>query len=183
MRREKSELNCCQDCKAILNTDNWSPSLRGETGHSPRYICRICWTARQRKYASNTPQEALREMKNASRINRESKWSHERKVEENRRRYGNWLKKKYGITIEDYDRMMISQSRRCAICRTEEPSGKGRFHVDHCHESNKVRGLLCTSCNMMLGLARDCVGILNTAIKYLEDHKPENRAKVGGKAY
>ena len=78
------------------------------------------------------------------------------------------LKAYYGITIEEYDRMLEKQNNCCAICKTNTPSGKyGRFHVDHCHKTNKIRGILCDSCNRMLGFAKDSINVLLNAIKYL----------------
>lgn len=60
--------------------------------------------------------------------------------------------RKFKITPADFDRMLEEQGGRCAICGTTEPRGRGRFHVDHDHTSNVVRGLLCTACNTGLGL-------------------------------
>ena len=74
----------------------------------------------------------------------------------------------YGITLDDYDRMYINQSGRCAICGTDNPGrGKGRFSIDHCHDSDAVRGLLCDRCNLMLGHANDSIDTLLNAVKYL----------------
>ena len=60
-------------------------------------------------------------------------------------------KYKYGITLADYDRMESEQGGKCKICSTTEPKGMGRWHVDHCHSTGKVRGLLCNNCNTKLG--------------------------------
>lgn len=56
----------------------------------------------------------------------------------------------YGITVEDYTVLLKSQRGRCAICRDYATGGK-RLHVDHCHKSGRVRGLLCAICNWYLG--------------------------------
>lgn len=81
---------------------------------------------------------------------------------------GYQLKAKYGITLEDYERMLESQNGVCAICRTLGSQPRRQFLcVDHCHETKKVRGLLCSDCNSMLGYARDQVIILEAAIAYL----------------
>lgn len=58
--------------------------------------------------------------------------------------------RKYGITIEDYDRMLEAQGGGCAICGGP-PNGRGRYHVDHCHTLGKVRGVLCGTCNLAVG--------------------------------
>lgn len=62
------------------------------------------------------------------------------------------LKYKYGITSADYDRMNFAQGGACMICREPPPSGKN-LYVDHCHNSGRVRGLLCQQCNTMIGMA------------------------------
>jgi len=77
---------------------------------------------------------------------------------------------KYGITVEDYAAMSDRQGGQCAVCSTTEPGGRGRFHVDHCHESGTVRGLLCTRCNTGLGQFGDDVETLQNAINYLRLH-------------
>jgi len=76
-------------------------------------------------------------------------------------------KTKYGITIEDYDKLLALQGGKCAICASTDPNGQGRFHIDHNHETGKVRGLLCHRCNTGLGLFSDNPEILVKALQYL----------------
>lgn len=88
-----------------------------------------------------------------------------------RRCYRNrWLMAKYGITIEDYERMFEEQNGLCAICSTCDPGGNGEhFAVDHCHKTDRVRGLLCEPCNRrLLPLVDDDPTILRRAADYLE---------------
>jgi hypothetical protein len=59
------------------------------------------------------------------------------------------LKYKYGLTPEDYDAKLAEQGGVCAICG-KSPT-KRRLHIDHCHETGRIRGLLCTGCNTRLG--------------------------------
>ena len=61
------------------------------------------------------------------------------------RRRASALVRLYGITSEDYDRLLAHQGGKCAICR--KPPGRIRLAVDHCHRAKKVRGLLCAYCN------------------------------------
>jgi len=82
-----------------------------------------------------------------------------------RRKYH--LKKKYGITLEDYDKILESQNGKCAICEIDNPGNKGRFCVDHDHETGKNRGLICDDCNVGLGRFKDSTNILTKAIEYL----------------
>lgn len=156
----------CKVCSEALSIENWTPSCR----RVRRYICGSCWVVRQKNYASKNPQSG--EEKNERRKIREASWSDERKLKEHHRRKNSYLKKTYGINLETYNFMLTSQEKSCKICSTTEPGGKGSvFHVDHCHDSGVVRGLLCMACNIMLGKARDSVTILQTAIKYLEENK------------
>lgn len=80
------------------------------------------------------------------------------------------LMRKYGITPAQRDAMFFEQGERCKICQTTSPNGKN-WHVDHCHSTGKVRGILCNSCNLLLGYARDCSDVLRAAIGYLEYQK------------
>ena len=78
------------------------------------------------------------------------------------------LKERYGITLEDYDRMLEDQGGCCKICGTDEPGGgNGRFHVDHNHSTDEVRGILCNSCNTGLGRFKDSPEVLLKAATYL----------------
>ena len=81
----------------------------------------------------------------------------------------NDLKRLYGISIDDYNKLLTEQNNCCAICGTSEPGGKhDAFNVDHCHDTGKVRGLLCKSCNIALGEFKDDVDTLQKAVVYLK---------------
>ncbi len=86
-----------------------------------------------------------------------------------RQRAANLLKN-FGITPADFDHLLDEQGGLCAICRSDTPGGRGRFHVDHCHLTNKIRGLLCTRCNTGLGQFGDDPDRLRSATAYLELH-------------
>lgn len=75
------------------------------------------------------------------------------------------LKRFYGITLEDYNRMFDEQSGLCAICRVALDT---TANVDHDHKTDNVRGLLCRSCNLALGHFQDSKESLKAAIRYLE---------------
>jgi hypothetical protein len=80
------------------------------------------------------------------------------------------LKRMYGITIDEYEAMLVKQGGGCAICGQKEPGGNaGHLHVDHCHDTKKVRGLLCGSCNNGLGRFVHRIDLLLAAIKYLQE--------------
>ena len=83
-----------------------------------------------------------------------------------RRKYT--LKKKHGITIEQYDEMIMKQEHRCAICGIHQSELGKSFDVDHNHTTGKIRGILCNACNQAIGLLDDSVGLLSKAIDYLQ---------------
>lgn len=76
------------------------------------------------------------------------------------------LKHSFGITIDEYERLLVSQNGLCAICRKRCVTGK-RLSVDHDHSTGKIRGLLCMKCNSMIGHADDSLIVLQSAIAYL----------------
>lgn len=77
------------------------------------------------------------------------------------KRFDAILRRRYGITIGDYERMLAEQDEKCAICekpetRIDPRSGEvQRLSVDHCHKTKVVRGLLCRRCNHTLGQYED----------------------------
>lgn len=79
------------------------------------------------------------------------------------------LRVKYGMTVAQYNELREKQNCACAIChRPEEFCSKAKLHVDHCHETNIIRGLLCSNCNTALGLAGDNPTTLRQLAAYLE---------------
>jgi hypothetical protein len=85
------------------------------------------------------------------------------------------LRRNYGITLDQYNQMLVEQKGVCKICGTDDPGGRqtGRgsvdsFYVDHCHDTGKVRGLLCNTCNRAMGLVGDNIDTLSRMIKYLQ---------------
>lgn len=75
------------------------------------------------------------------------------------------LKRLYGITIADFNRLLAEQDGRCAICSTVKPQSK--WHVDHCHNSNEVRGILCNLCNVGIGALKENIDAIRMAEIYL----------------
>ena len=77
--------------------------------------------------------------------------------------------KKYGLTLPQFEELKLKQGGKCAICKTNlEHDSKS--HVDHCHRTNVVRGLLCHLCNPGLGMFKDSIEILKSAQEYLEKY-------------
>lgn len=80
------------------------------------------------------------------------------------------LKRKFGISLEQFDVLLASQNSVCAICKTAETGERG-WHVDHCHSSGVIRGILCHYCNTGLGLFKDNPVSLQNAIGYLNENR------------
>lgn len=80
--------------------------------------------------------------------------------------------RKYGITQAQYDELLIDQKERCPICGTGDPGAKG-WCIDHCHDTDKVRGLLCNQCNTALGLMKEDPSALLAMVAYIEKHGEE----------
>ena len=91
-----------------------------------------------------------------------------------RKNPGHALKYKYGITQERFTQIKAAQDGKCAICGAIDGGGRG-LSVDHCHSSGEVRGLLCGNCNSALGLLKDDVSLLLSAVQYLS----RNARKAG----
>ncbi len=84
----------------------------------------------------------------------------------------NRLRVTYGITNEERDALLAAQGFCCAICGRDRPNGRhGKWNVDHCHDTGKVRGLLCHSCNVAIGLLQDSPKALRSAAEYIEKHQ------------
>ena len=80
----------------------------------------------------------------------------------------NILKRYYGIKIEDYNRIFDEQNGCCKICNRHQSEFKRALSVDHCHNTNTIRGLLCNSCNRGIGYLQDSVELLKSSIEYLQ---------------
>ena len=78
------------------------------------------------------------------------------------------LRMKFGITLVQFEEMLLAQGMSCAICKTKTPGGRwNSFQLDHCHVTKKVRGILCVPCNKALGHFKNNVDSLRSAIEYL----------------
>jgi len=78
-----------------------------------------------------------------------------------------FLKSVYGITPQDYNTMFTNQEGKCAICGIHQSNLKRKLFIDHCHTTDKIRGLLCHHCNAGIGHFKDSTNLLDNAINYL----------------
>lgn len=111
----------------------------------------------------HTDPEAYEKQLERNRIN----WRELKNTSKYRQKTTNYhLKKDFGINLTQYNSLLLSQKNHCAIC-PKEPSKKRRLAVDHDHITGRIRGLLCTRCNVALGLLRDNPSFLANMGEYL----------------
>jgi hypothetical protein len=136
----------------------------------------------QRRFRAAHPVEALareraRRERNRGKINEQRRAlyaANPEKFREQKRRqrkpiYNQTARvKRYGITLDQYEEMMVQQEGRCAVCHGE--FGK-RIHIDHCHNTNVVRGLLCNGCNVGIGHLGDNPERMEAAAQYVRAHR------------
>jgi len=148
--------------------------------------------ARRKRYAENgdKQREASNQWRAANRDKKREtgkKWYAENRDKRREMRMENpekyWetsIRSKYGLSREPVEAMYEAQGGKCKICGTPKWSPSAldvkavdRLHIDHCHSTNAVRGLLCIVCNTTLGRIKDNISTLRNAILYLEESKGE----------
>lgn len=150
-------MKTCIKCKIIKSIEEF---------RKDRNSCKLCHNAQSKIWKLNHPGYIAPVFK---------------KDPEYRRRWD--YRTRYGITLEEFESRLNQQNRRCGICLTDNPKGRrGRFVVDHCHKTGKIRGILCDSCNKGIGILGDTEEALNKALNYLKnivDFQKENRKNKG----
>lgn len=169
-------LHTCSMCSATKPVAAFSYQNKARGKLQAR--CKECCSVEFRRYRLANP-EKFREYKWHSRpenIERRREARRQRDLANPERAFArkrkSYLKKAFGISPEQYDEMLAEQGGVCAICGTSDPGrGGAYFHVDHCHTTSKIRGLLCNRCNAGLGYFKDDTSRLQSAVAYLEGHK------------
>jgi hypothetical protein len=147
-------MKTCKQCKQIKPLTDFYNEPRVKDGKQAR--CKVCHGKVTEKYRK----ENLEIYRKASLKN----W-HSLDVKKKQER---WIKR-YGINAKDYKQMFDEQNGVCKIC--QKPCLSRQFlSVDHCHQTGKVRGLLCVKCNTALGMLDDNIQNLTSAIEYLKKH-------------
>lgn len=136
----------CSSCKEEKDESLFPKATGKSRGYS--WVCKACKKLkREQKKAMMSPEDWLLQ----------------------NRKY--WLKSQYGLSLEDYNKKLKEQNHKCEICGCDETEAfKCLLFVDHCHKTNKVRGLICHHCNTALGKFKDSTIILSKAINYLEKY-------------
>lgn len=136
----------CSGCDQTLELEKFYKKPRHKTykglaGYSS--LCKVCYRSHRAEYVKNNPDT----YKNSARCTHI---------------------KRYGITVADYNRMFSEQGGCCKACKRHQDVFKRRLVIDHCHQTGKVRGLLCISCNLCLGYVNDNKNTLLSLMEYLD---------------
>jgi len=159
-------MKICRICKSKKELYQFYKDIKSKD--KLRSLCKICDNKRKKEWKIKNPLQAQL----TGRKNR-NEWRRKHRAK-NR---DHQLYTKYGINSEIYNNMVKKQDNKCAICKKEEWVMDSRFNkirslsIDHCHETKKVRGLLCTNCNHGLGSFKDNINSLLNAIDYLNQSK------------
>jgi hypothetical protein len=137
--RKEGRMNTCEYCDVEYNHD--------------------------RKYCSDECMNDMASLRNAARYYGDKEYRDRTKG----RSHEAGIKRKFGISVEEYIKMSDAQGNRCAICGVHQVELERKMAVDHSHKTGKIRGLLCIHCNLGIGHLQDSVDVLKKAQKYLED--------------
>jgi hypothetical protein len=136
-------LKKCSRCGKVQSVDSFHRETRSLDGlHS---WCKSCANERRREAFAASEQVRERKRRNGRTWYASNRSAHCRMAR------NSTLKRKYGITVEEYEFFLSTQGGGCGLCGSPEPKGKGCFHIDHDHATGRVRGVLCHHCNTQLG--------------------------------
>lgn len=138
----------CPLCNRLLNISSFYSNKASHDGCSSH--CEEC----SRKIAKNVSKEQL----------------HQYYLNRKRKQRNAKLLRDFGITIEQYEDILSSQDHKCAICGKTEEDNKKSLAVDHCHETLRIRGLLCNNCNVAIGFLGDSIEKAMKSIEYLKNN-------------
>jgi hypothetical protein len=135
----------CFDCGGIMTLDKFNNHNKGFAGKKTH--CKECQKIRKSKCIENNKD---------THKNNQKKWQLTRRL------------RKYGLTLEQYEVIMLKQNNKCRICG--DSISMKTVAIDHCHNEGHVRGVLCGTCNSGLGFFKDNTESLKKAIDYLNDN-------------
>lgn len=155
----------CSLCQCAKPLSDFPRDKGKKNGRSAR--CRVCNKKeckaryRRKSESSKAYQRAYYQKNRDERL--EYQREYKRRNPEKIKLFG--LRRNYGITLEEYNRMLHEQDGKCLVCGAKPDKA---LAVDHCHETGAVRGLLCSQCNVGIGMFKNDTGLLLKAIGYLE---------------
>lgn len=145
-------MKCCRDCKQEKELVEFHKKTSSPDGKQS--ICKKCLSVRNARWHAANSQRR----KECRAAYDKKNWA---KVQAHKRKYN------YGISEEEFNKMLIAQQNLCAICG----GYMKKACVDHDHKTEKIRELLCMTCNWGLGQFKDSPELLKKAAIYLEKHR------------
>jgi hypothetical protein len=175
---DSTTVRCCSKCHRSKNLLEFSHHSHQSSGY--RSECKACQRKRNQKWREDNP-DRYRAILDRAHTKRKSdpvtRAKHSagikvwRKTASGQRSMlDNRLRHDYGITLEEYTRLLDKQKGLCAICGKPPKGGSPtnqRLHVDHNHTTGKVRGLLCKNCNTAIGFLGEDLSRIEASIRYL----------------
>lgn len=161
-----SEVRICRKCSIEKPLESFRPHT-GRPGR--RHGCRDCEALAQRVAYAEDPEKAKEATKKWSRENAAHLAAKKRvwRAQNPGKHEAHTRKTLYGITDAEYQTLVIAQKGLCAICGGPPTKNRRNLSVDHCHQTGKIRGLLCSNCNTAIGLFKDLPELLEKALLYL----------------
>lgn len=156
----------CTGCNTTKPITEFCKDKYDITGYT--YRCKECRRKQSYKWAHENP-DKVKEANLKNRQKRKEFYSSPDGIISSRKTH---LKRKYGISLDEYNVQLEKQEFKCALCGGNETHDKHKvLAVDHCHKTGKIRGLLCFKCNSGLGSFNDDINLLIKAITYLKIHE------------
>ena len=138
----------CSWCSLIKPHSDFNKDKRNIYARGLAYYCKDCASAKTRAH--------------------HAKYKHTQEYQ-NRKR-SSYFKRNYNLSLEERTKLLQAQNYKCAICAFTIETVGNNTHTDHCHNTGKVRGILCTNCNRGLGHFQESTENLMAAIEYLKAH-------------
>lgn len=141
------EERVCKRCEINKPISSFVRNKQSKDGY--RIVCKECDAPRLRAWRQGRGKEYIK-----------------------RKARADYVKRTYGLSVQEYAEMLNSCNRKCQICGGDESnSAFGTLYIDHCHQTGEIRGILCSFCNTGLGQFRDNPIFLKKAILYLGVNK------------
>ena len=143
----KDDEKICRECKCCLPLDSFNKDKSKEKGVSNQ--CKECYSVYHIKNRDkiNARRVVNRKRDNYRNPNYHKEWYRANKDKVRNKHY----MAKYGISLATFEALVESQNGQCKICKAELSISKRKPHVDHCHKTGRLRGILCHTCNTKLG--------------------------------
>jgi hypothetical protein len=167
----------CKICASKASMDHYRTEKGRETNKKAALNYKLKNSEKIKQYMEGyrkikfTP-EYKEEQRQKNKLRYQNNLEKYKKYRDNRKNENreNSLKANFGINIKEYNVILEKQNHCCDICGLHKSNFTRQLAVDHCHTTDKVRGLLCVNCNLAIGNFRDDITVLKKAINYLQKH-------------